>query len=391
MKARVGFLSAVILVLARAAAAQTTAPTGFEALGREIEAALNARDGVALNRLVDADAFGRRLFEGVTVPAILQLRDQGRPMIDAMLGTVASALPPSRIRLLRHRRVDGEDRLLLRLSGEDELNYWDCIVEPRRPGDVGPPRIGDVHLALSGERLSSTLRRVFLTLAPASADAPTQQERDDLRAFRDFAVAARAGEPAEILRRYDALPERLRTARDPMLLRVLAASRRPATAGLAIEAAGEFRRRFGDEPAIDLMLMSPLVDRGEWAAAEACVDRVDDWTGGDAMLDGIRATIRRQAGDPAAARRLALGALKREPDLIEAAQCLIVLAVDQGDFAGARRLLTAIESMSTRPYRVPEAYLQAPAFAAFRESADYRQWATQRPKATSRPAQAPGR
>ena len=63
--------------------------------------------------------------------------------------------------LLRVRVIDGKPRPLFRLLTDGGLNYHDLVLETNADGEI---HIVDVHIAISGEFMTQTVRRLYLLL-----------------------------------------------------------------------------------------------------------------------------------------------------------------------------------------------------------------------------------
>ena len=368
-----------VVAAASLASAQTTKPASFDAFGRELEAAVGARDADAFNGLVDVDAFCKRIFRGINSPGRRDLETGVRSTFrQTMAGFVGQLPPDGHVTFLRHRVVDGEDRVTLRLTGPLGLNYWDCVAEPIGPG--GALRIADIHIAISGEPFSQSVQRILLRLAPANGKTLTAAELQQTRDMQAYVKVARDGDGREALKQFDALPAGLRREKTFQLLRVIAATRVADEPALLDAAADEFKRRFGDDPACDLTLIDTYLNRKQFVEAMACVDRLDANVGGDPFLDVMRSNVRLFAKDLPEAKRFATRAREREKSLFAAADSLLTIALRQSDFAEARRMLLLIEATPAYRMRFADDLNDAEVFAAFKASPEYARWLTERPK-----------
>ena len=62
-------------------------------------------------------------------------------------------------KLLRVRSIGGSPRALFRLISNDAVNYHDLVLEDSR----GKTRVVDIHVYLTGELFSETIRRTYVT------------------------------------------------------------------------------------------------------------------------------------------------------------------------------------------------------------------------------------
>ena len=279
-------------------------------------------------------------------------------------------------RLLRIHRVDGQPRALFRLLLPEGagVNYHDFTFTRDTAGKL---RTGDVHLALSGEFLSDTLRRAYLPVVAQVAglklnerDAAYIQHLDDLSK-----MVAEAGEERfrEALAIFRALPAPLQGDKNVLLIRLQAAQK--VSDEEYSQSIDDLVRHFPRDSSVALLTIDGHLLRGRFAPALAAVDTLDKALGGDPYLDVLRAGIKYQAGDLAAAEIAARKAIAAEPTLEDAYWQVATVSLDTKSYD------TTVEMLDLLQQRFGielEDLTKVPEYADFVKSPEYRKWAQTR-------------
>jgi hypothetical protein len=279
------------------------------------------------------------------------------------------------IRLLHVHEVKGRPRALIRLIGADsELNYLDFELA-RRPG--GQIRAVDFYSFTSGERISRTIRRLYL---PGAANQSRNifeklltSESDLVKATPRIADITRAildGEPREALRIYESLPPGARKEKAIMLLR-LQAAQASNDDSLYLAAMDDLARIFPGDPCVDLITIDAFVLRKEYDKARAAVDRLEKRVGGDPYLKVLQANILVEQGKLDEPAKLAQTALDAEPTLRGAHYVRLNVANAQKKYGDMARFLREYEDTF---HEEIEGIESTPEYADFVASAEYKKY-----------------
>lgn len=252
----------------------------------------------------------------------------------------------SSYKLLRIITTNERPQLVFRgLGDEGALNYHILELERARGGRI---RVVDMFVMISGEKLSETLRRLYLTSA-AEADRSllarlTQGKGDWVTHGKDVQRLARLtseGDFQGVLKLYDSLPESLRLEKSILVTRLLAASNTDEAVYLStIEL---FEKHFPNDPSLALVSIDGFVLKKQPRKAIASIEKLDRFIGGDAYLLVLLAGQYVELKDPTKARELANQAIDREPSLPNSYDVLLSIAVDKEDFTETARLLSLTE------------------------------------------------
>jgi tetratricopeptide (TPR) repeat protein len=275
--------------------------------------------------------------------------------------------------LLRVHEVDGERRALVRvLQADGTLNYLDFVLV-RLGQEV---KAADFYIFLSGEKISQTMRRLYLAAAadlPSSfLDRLTGREGDFIKhddKIANMAKSLRMGGHQQVLDIYHEMPPSLQQEKAIMLYRVLASAQLDEQ--LYGEAIDAFRAAHPDDPCIDFISMDGLLMRGSYDEAMQAVSRLDESLGGDPYLNILRSNIHLMQGQVAEARQAAEKAMQGTPDLEDVYWQLVSISLAEENYSETARLLTKLQEK----FQIEIANLSTiEAYAGFVHSPEYKQW-----------------
>ena len=280
-------------------------------------------------------------------------------------------------RLLRMHEVDGNTRALFRLllPQGGGVNYHDLEFHRDQRGVV---RIRDMHIALSGEFFSQTLRRAFLPLAAevlgeediGQANSEYLGHLDELTSM---AEATQAREFEKALRIYAELPASMQQDKNVLFLRLQASQN--ANDEAYAETIADFSKFHPDDLCIELLSINGYILSGQHEQSLAAVNRIEQRIGGDLFLLVLRAGILFDAGSLDEAEQSAREAIELEPTLENAYWQVISVSLEQNDFATTAEMLTLIEDR----LGIELADLtEVPEYAEFVKSAEFRKWIRER-------------
>lgn len=349
----------------------------FLSLAREVETALREGNPAALDARLDGEHLLQRVTRGLPVSSAFleelagEVRERGWPLGMHLLGPGGKGV---QVRLL-HVRMRGRTPLaLLRVLSASGLNYFEFELGRDARNEAV---IVDLYPYLSGERLSESMRRVYLLAAAERGQCLTRRLRGPERVWvahlarwRRIERLAGADQDREVVEELDRLPPRLRGEKFVQLVRLQSlSSLDEAEYALGLMA---FEKAFPKEPLLDLFALDNPMLRGDSAAMLAAIDRLDRWVG-DPYLHFLRGRVRLGQDDLEGAKRSFHKALEEEPSLWEPHVELLSLAIEEADHAGAVRLLEAMERQagsSLMRVRIED----GPETRSFLESAEYKAW-----------------
>jgi hypothetical protein len=358
-------------------------PTEAEAknFAEELIAAIESDDINKFNSLVDWNALFDQATGGINVAADWKkgfqtgfLSSLAKPG-GLFAELVALVKAGGTLTLLRVHEVDGRPRALIReIMGEKGVNYLDFELARRPDGKV---RATDFYVSLSGERISQTIRALYLPLAASQSrniiEKLVTKESDMVKAFpkiSELTKAVRNGQPREALAIYDALPAGARNEKSIMIWR-LQAAQASNDDSLYLAAIDDLRKTFPNDPCVDLISIDASVIHKDYDKAIAAVDRLDKSLGGDPYLKVLRSTILMEAGDFEKSARFAQEAVHAEPTLREAHYGRLQVANKQKKYGDMVKFLAEYEAVFHEPLEGIEC---DPEFAGFAASTEYKHY-----------------
>ncbi len=277
--------------------------------------------------------------------------------------------------LLRLHSVDTQKRLLFRMVTPNGLNYHDIELERSPQGEL---EIVDFGVAVSGEKLSETMRRLISIAAAQKKGTVIQRIAGTVNQFEahidtieTFNKQKAAGEYAAALETLKRFPVALKNEKTFALSRILLAGQLDQDEYLA--AMGDFRKTFPNEACIDLMAIDYHLLRKEYDQAIAATDRFDRSIGGDPYLNHNRLAIYSHAERWDGARAALEKIAEFEPDSSDIQFAFVNIGLNQRDFDLVLRSLKILKSK----FRVLIEDLRTiPAYSEFVRSPQYREWLT---------------
>ncbi|WP_435020475.1 tetratricopeptide repeat protein [Tundrisphaera sp. TA3] len=358
-------------------------PTEAEclAVGEAITKAIDEGDIAAFDRAFDWDAVYQSTTGGVEaaesfrkgfVEGIEQARRANKGLSASIIQAVQKGGTYS---LLRYHTKEKGPRLLFRLlSPEAGVNYHDLPLARRADGSV---RVVDAYIYLSGEMISQTMRRLYIQgVAKASGGILNRLTGEDQRFLKaigkisEMNEGLRNGKFAEVLATYKGLDPDFQKDRSILLIRLQAAQGLgdDAEYGLSIE---DYRTAYPKDACIDILSIDYYTLKKEWPEALACIERLDKAVLGDPYLQVMRAGVRTEQGDFAAARADLDKAEAAEPDLIQSYWTRISIALKQKDYDETLRVLRLIRDRFQAEFAD---LATVPDYKGFTESPQYQQW-----------------
>ncbi len=112
--------------------------------------------------------------------------------------------------------------------------------------------------------------------------------------------------------------------------------------------------------------------RGQHDLVASSVGYLDAYLGGDPFLEFVQGNVWMLKGDHAKAKTAFLSAIKRDPELADAYDGLIAVAIARSDFVGVCQVLDKLEALE---YEVDlDGWSEESAYAEFLASDVYKAW-----------------
>ena len=261
-----------------------------------------------------------------------------------------------------------------RLVSVHGMNYHELYLQKNAQGQIV---VVDMHIMLSGELLSQTLRRGILATAGSSNRSLLQKLMQSENEYvkhidkiLEFQAAVNENRPEQALVIYRELPETLRSDKTLLLVRIIAASRAEDWDDYAA-AIDSFKQRYPDEAAVDLMSIDILLRDKKFDELHAAIDRIDKAVGGDPHLDAVRASVYFTDNDLGSAEKFALQAAADPKALPIAFWHLITIAMAAEDYEKTLKYLLQIEERFDLEF---SDLTEIPDYAGFVKSPQYQTW-----------------
>ena len=346
-----------------------------EDFAAEFEEAVLRGDHNGMTNRIDWLALLATATAGIDAPADFrqQFIDDALHAKGDLARQLSAASRPGGFRLLRVYTRDDETRALFRSIFRSGVRYQELILGRNADGEVCAT---DVYFYKSAERLSRTMRRMYLVAAAEQPSNPLAgllgRDNDFVKhaeEFRQMPILLNAGKPKEVAEIYDSLPTQMKSEKTVMLLYVLAAQR--IDDATYTEAIDRFRQQHPDDPCLDMVSIDGYVLRAQYDEALLAVDRVDEAVGGDPYMNVVRANIHRMQGDLTKSAALAQKAMDQDPKLLDAYWALLTVSLEEKEFRETANWLTTIRDKFDIEFDDIE---NIPDYAEFLESPEYAEW-----------------
>jgi len=344
-------------------------------LVEQINAAVADNDAAALAKLIDVDKFYDRVFQDLPISdaarkGFISGVEQGGG-IQMIMKQIVEQSQVGSYRLVRYVEKEGGFRPLYRLSVLDGGHNYHEIVPVEVNGQI---RIADIHVMLTGELLSKTLRRSAVQVVAyenrSFVDRLTGAEAEFLKhgkEMQQMAELGKAGDRAGFMALYDKLPDSLQKDRNVLMLRMMVSQSEPTEYTKALVLMEE---TFPDDPSNDFRAIDRLAMQGDHEGALAAVDRLIVSTK-DPFLNSLRANalVSLERFDDASAA--AQSAIEAEPDNIDGHWVALGVALKADDFPRVSELLKSLE----KNFSIQFGNLNTvPEYAGFVQSDEFAKW-----------------
>jgi tetratricopeptide (TPR) repeat protein len=324
------------------------------AFAQSVESAVAHGDTEAFSRALDWNAMLETSMSGVDAPPKVRAAFAKGAMDEVARGNgfagqiIASVKEGGTFEFLRARSRDHRRSIVFRMNLQNSggINYqeWLLIREPD-----GKIKAIDCYVFVSGEYMSTTLRRGFIDVAATSSGSllakltGTESEfvkhADQIRAISGLIREHKNREAFDALAK---LPEGLRNSKMLLLFRIHAA--RSVSEAEYEKAMMKYRELYPDDASIDLLSIDYFHAKKQYPQAMECVDRLDRSVGGDPRLELMRAGLHIASGDLKAARQDLTRLLEKEPNALDAYWSLVTVGLKEKNFDDVFNTLKTIRT-----------------------------------------------
>ncbi len=364
-------------------------------LALTLQSSISQSDIPTAQGLMDTDALFQLLSKGVEASPefVTGVKKGFSGQSQAFMSAIAKAAGPDGYHFLRIQHLGGETHILFRLATDAGVNYHDWIVGKDASGKL---RLDDVYVALSGERMSQTLHRLYLQAAlqanPGLLDRLTGRDKQmghDLNGLLQLMQDNQNQNFDAVLSDYKNLSPAMQQEKCCLVVRLAAAERlRDQVPAEYSNAMVDYKRLFPNDPAIDLATTDLLLEQKKFAEARAAIDRIDAMVGGDPYLNILRGGVYKQEGGAVnlqRAKKYFQRAVDEEPTLADGYWSEVTLSLDTHQYEDTAYWLTQIEQKLQLHINDLAKFQE---YSGFVKSAAYKKWMATRAEsdaATTKP------
>jgi hypothetical protein len=259
--------------------------------------------------------------------------------------------------------------------GDGGLNYLDFILQKDKAGTV---RIIDWHDYAKGQIYTDSLRQALVLILPDEKTLIEKllgKDKVNRKAAKEFAalsLLSKQQKYAEWLEKYNGVSEKIKYNRLTLVTRVLMTS--------AIGDKDQYRlalrdvhKYLGDDPTLSLLLLDHYFYEGNFKAAHRALDRLDEYTGGDAAIDVLKANISLTEKNYPESIRYAQGALEQDAGYEGAYWTLLDASVNAKQYQTSVEAIKQLERHFGYAFN-PEKLAKTKGYEGFAGSAAFAKW-----------------
>jgi len=319
-------------------------PAEAKAWGDAVEAAFKSKDLRQVKQFVDFSAMHKRCVQGVTNEAFKEGFSVGIVTgTDNLLQQLAANEGSYVFRGVKNTEF-GPCALMRMLDAGGGCNYHLWRLQKNSQGKVQGV---DMYILLSGETFADTMRRITLLSVPkddrtffqklSGAEQAIAKHQTQMLAMIQ---ATQSGDSKAVLTAYDELPNKLKTEKSFMIMRMSAAMQ--VDEALYIETLEDYQKEYPGDASSALMGLDLFFLKKDYPKMYGALDVIEEVVGKDAHLGMLRAIALRDEGDLAKARKAIEVAVTAEPAMEAANWTLVELALEQKDFPAVTKSLKDI-------------------------------------------------
>lgn len=354
-----------------------------EELGRRLEAAFMTKQVQSVSTHFDWNAFAGLALTGLDVSAA-EKAGFTRGFTGAVespngfLGSITTRMGTGSVKFIRVRTTPSGKRILLRTLFEDgTTNYIEWVPVQNEAGQL---KIVDGYVYISGELLSTTIRRVTVPMLAGKQPTLLQRmsgaEREGVKYIQHvqrMTTALQSGQYQQVLALYEQLPESLKQEKAVLLQCLMAAQNVGDAEYLTVMET--FQKQFPGDVALDFIRLDYLTLKNDLQGVIEALRRLEAAMGGDAYLHSLMALQLLQLGRLPEARLAAEESMRLEPALAMPYQVLVPVSLREQRFEESLRLMKLLFEKTTMEFTD---MATDPDFAGFIQSPEYAEWQTYR-------------
>ena len=351
----------------------------YEKAGRQIVAALSSGDAKAFGQRIGKDALLDRVFDGLSqdTKRVMKIRGELHSALDQVSTIMTSNLgEKARLTFVRSRSIGLEHRALMRVDmGDRGLNYLDFILQKDK---AGVARIIDWHDYVQGQIYTDSLRQALLLILPNEKTliekllGKNKVDRKAAKQFAELSRLARQQKYAEWLEKYNDASDKIKYNRLTLVTRVMVTTAIGDDSQYRL-ALRDVHKYLGDDPTLSLVLLDHYFYEGDYKAAHGALDRLDEYTGGDAAIDGLRANIYLTEKNYPESIRYAQGALAQDTGYEGAYWTLLDASVNAKQYQTSVEAIKQLERHFGYAFN-PEKLAKTQGYEGFAGSAAFAKW-----------------
>jgi tetratricopeptide (TPR) repeat protein len=345
-----------------------------------MQAAATKGDFAAYNELIDWNAILDRATSGIDgVPQSKAGFTKGFLSSMQTSGGIAGQIAKQcedggSFKMIHLHEQDGRDRALFRLAlNNGGANYHDYPIVRQADGKV---RAVDIYIFTSGEMITETLRRLFISAAYEESKSILDRLSGKEDAFaknmpliNQMTAAKNQGENESALACYKQLPAELQKEKFVLLIAMMAAQNVNDKEYEAIMST--FKAAHPSEPCLDFILIDYYILRKEYPQALASSKRMDKLLDGDANMRCLSGRINNLQEKRPQAKAMFQKAIELEDDYLPAYQELWAISLLDKDYDESVRLLDVMNQKCNAQLKELE---ESEENAEFLQSPQYQKW-----------------
>ncbi len=370
------FLTALCFVLVLLPVSSDNSP--YVDFMRGIVEDLNKRKADSFNAALDKDAFLEKVFHGLPSDneKIQEFRTEIQKGLDQAGDTLISSMNDAAVLKYIRMKPGEEKRALVRVHmGDQGLTFIEFILGEDAEHKI---RILDWYNYSIGQNYSYSLRQFIPLVVPGERSIMLKLfllksiSDKDVRKLTSFFQAFGNKNYDLAIFTYNTLPDNLKENRLLLLVRLKIASVLDDQE-VYQNTLADINQYHGEDPRLCLMLIDHFYYKEAYDQALAALKSLDQYTGGDATIDDLMASVYFVQNNYEKAMEFADKAIQREPGLEDPYWTLLECQVHSGKYQEAIEQILIIEKKFK--YRMdPKELAKLPGYEKFSASVWFTTW-----------------
>ncbi len=329
------------------------------AFAHSFERAAKDGDTQTLNSLIDWENILALITAGPDSATLNRAREgfsigfmagQNKGTVPSLVGQIVQVVEQGgSFKFIRFGEFENQPAALFRLKlpNQGGANYHWYFLKRSKDGLV---RAQDIYIYLTAERISETVRRVWLPLASEVSKnvlekwlKPVDPLITAIGSLNKMQGFIQDGQFEQALDVYRKLPENVQTTKVMLLFQLRAAMN--TTEEDYAKAIEDYRKAFPRDAALDFLLIDGYSLKEDYEKALECINRTNESLGGDTWMVCLRGNAFAKMGRFEEAREAVEEAIENEPDLEDAYWTAISISILGKNDDDTVRYLTCIEEL----------------------------------------------